>query len=95
MAVLPAEAKVPNMTLGGLGDAGASGSGAFARVPPADRGAMTDTADELLCGIGAIYQRWLAGEISQEDALFAIGDRLGETPAADAAEVKSGAQPND
>jgi hypothetical protein len=55
---------------------------------------MADTADELLCGIGAIYQRWLAGELSQEDALFAIGDQLGEMPPAEALaeaiQVKSG-----
>jgi hypothetical protein len=27
-----------------------------------------------------IYQRWLDGDLSQEDALFAIGDVLDEKP---------------
>jgi hypothetical protein len=34
--------------------------------------------------VRAIYQRWRDGEISQEDALFEIGDALDIMPATDA-----------
>ena len=37
---------------------------------------MADTADDVLLRIDAIHRRWLNGEISQEDALFEIGDLL-------------------
>lgn len=37
---------------------------------------MADTAHDVLRAIDAIYWRWLNGEISQEDALFEIGDLL-------------------
>jgi hypothetical protein len=37
---------------------------------------MADTADDVLRAIDEIHRRWLNGEISQEDALFEIGDRL-------------------
>lgn len=40
----------------------------------------TDPTD-LVKKIGSIYARWRAGEISQEDALFEIGDSLAELPA--------------
>jgi len=34
--------------------------------------------------IGSIYARWRDGQISQEDALFEIGDSLDKLPAAEA-----------
>ncbi|MGZ3274409.1 MAG: hypothetical protein ACXU82_14665 [Caulobacteraceae bacterium] len=37
---------------------------------------MADSADELLSGIAMVYQRWLAGALADEDALFEIGDLL-------------------
>lgn len=37
---------------------------------------MAETADDVLRAIGAIHKGWLNGEISQEDALFQIGDLL-------------------
>ena len=33
-------------------------------------------ADSLIGQIRDIYQRWLDGDLSQEDVLFAIGDLL-------------------
>ena len=33
---------------------------------------------DLMREIREIYQRWLGGDLSQEDAMFAIGDVLGE-----------------
>jgi hypothetical protein len=39
---------------------------------------MADTADELLRAIRAVYRKWLDGALSQEDALFEIGDLLGQ-----------------
>jgi hypothetical protein len=38
---------------------------------------MADSADELLPAIARIHKRWLAGTLSEEDALFEIGDVLG------------------
>lgn len=37
---------------------------------------MADTTHDVLGAIDAVYWRWLNGEISQEDALFEIGDLL-------------------
>ena len=34
---------------------------------------------DLMREIREIYRRWLDGDLSQEDALFAIGDALGES----------------
>ena len=33
--------------------------------------------NDLMRDIQDVYQRWLNGELSQEDTLFAIGDLLG------------------
>jgi hypothetical protein len=41
---------------------------------------MAGTAHDVLRAIDAIYRRWLDGEISQEDALFEIGDLLARLP---------------
>ena len=41
---------------------------------------MTGAAHDVLRAIDAIYRRWLDGEISQEDALFQIGDLLARLP---------------
>lgn len=35
---------------------------------------------DVMREIRDIYQRWLEGGLSQEDALFAIGDALDEAP---------------
>ena len=45
---------------------------------------------DLVMEIRSIYAQWRAGEISQEDALFAIGDCLEDPPpeAAEEAETK-------
>ena len=37
---------------------------------------MALTAEEFWHVIEAVYRRWLHGQISQEDALFEIGDLL-------------------
>lgn len=37
---------------------------------------MAESADKYLLAIEEVYRRWLTGEISQEDALFEIGDLL-------------------
>lgn len=37
---------------------------------------MAESADKYLRAIEVVYRRWLTGEISQEDALFEIGDLL-------------------
>lgn len=37
---------------------------------------MAESADKYLHAIEMVYRRWLAGEVSQEDALFEIGDLL-------------------
>ena len=39
---------------------------------------MADSAEELLSAIVVVYRRWLAGELSDEDALFEIGDLLAQ-----------------
>lgn len=42
------------------------------------RGPGRLVAGDMMREIREIYQRWLDGDLSQEDALFAIGDVLGE-----------------
>ncbi len=37
---------------------------------------MAESADKYLRAIETVYRRWLTGEVSQEDALFEIGDLL-------------------
>jgi hypothetical protein len=45
-------------------------------------------AEKLLGAITAIHRRWLTGKLSQEDALFEIGDLLEDaSPAADRSET--------
>jgi hypothetical protein len=36
----------------------------------------TGVADNLLHAIAGVHRRWIEGSLSQEDALFEIGDRL-------------------
>jgi len=44
--------------------------------------------------IQEVYQRWLNGELSQEDTLFAIGDLLGmSTNGEDGGELPDNQQP--
>ena len=42
---------------------------------------MAEFADKYLHAIAMVYRRWLAGEVSQEDTLFEIGNLLARAEA--------------